>query len=855
MKFPDFERQVYENQEKTEVTIEKIFLKTENGFIDISPDRIPTEFSNINKSKYIESKIDPGKQKEISETHPPDPSLFPDDMKMFQTIRLGSPGAEFRFVNIHWEERDGNEITKRPHCWLTYTSWGEDESDIPEGADAFYATYFHIPVPVDKAPNEPGAEVTTVIESDRTSPGGTVYNNRYDITSKCLDFNSFIFTIACYRNGELRWETQPSTGHIGIWDTYWGVAGSEDGEWSYEKRRNGGIFDSGGYPCDVTYIIRRLKLKFPLPEIEYTPGEDITFENKMIWSEGGFAPGTESEPQWKVEIFDPNSQTPDIPVASSDWQDGSLISWAWDGAVAASAGSDAIRGLNVGKKCVLIPSDKYHSYKYKNRRNRNIQKDDDTVVLTYVITANAICYGKSEITPASDDDARYFLRTKKDIYGQIEPVLEIYDDDENLVATSEAEFPEPPYPGYTAYPVYPGDVAAATADAMRVETEFFNIPNNIFILKEPDSVKVFRVIVKDGPINVNHIMVKIMTSVSDPTGLTIKINKTGTPGRFKGNIRVGPVGDPATNQLKVETKREKSFSYFDFTSDSNIGNYIDSAQFVIMEQILGFTKLGGVLLFPVKESSGYSPVAHPTKDALKAAGYEDLIVEYDSKKAWLRIKNQASHFYYSGHGAYKWGSIQVNTDDDGNGIYASAGTDSGDTISPEDWNDNIKLAIFACCSVFDIGNFNGWKDFKNHQSPGLRWVKVRGEAVLLGYNAWSPLATEDEKPDLGILKEYYLLLPSGREATSQEQVMAWMNANADYPHHLQSDNACAIGGDWYYFIRYKRLKKPQNTREVYHAKRRIYKVHKDYWDKRNVKGFEGIPTSGKILIRILQDKY
>ena len=164
-----------------------------------------------------------------------------------------------------------------------------------------------------------------------------------------MDFNNFTLTIKYYYRGELRWETSTS-GHIGTWEVYWGVGSTTEGEWSYQVKRNGEIYNDGEYQCDVTYILRKLKLKYPLPDIEYTPGEEITFVNEMIWSEEGFAPGTDSNPQWKVEIFDPDSETPDVPVASSDWQEGRLISWAWDGAVAASAGRDTIRNLNIGKK-------------------------------------------------------------------------------------------------------------------------------------------------------------------------------------------------------------------------------------------------------------------------------------------------------------------------------------------------------------------------------------------------------------------------------------------------------------------------------------------------------------------------
>jgi hypothetical protein len=442
----------------------------------------------------------------------------------------------------------------------------------------------------------------------------------------------------------------------------------------------------------------------------------------------------------------------------------------------------------------------------------------------------------------SGNDITYDKSTPVSL-GAGEPYLELYESSE-LVASSEAEVPDP-HIGCENYPEYP-DTALTAYRGIGLDRG-----NNVFLLRQPDQVNTIIARVTDFWINNNTIDIKIKTSLTDPAGITVPLQNIGysLSGQvYEGAFKVGPYTDPNIYMIGTKAKRQNTYSYYDATSEWFLGNIYDSEVFCNLMQQEGFTQLGGIY-HGVNSGKKYDPAAPPCEDGLYAAGYEDLITEYKDKKAWVRLKNQATIFYYSGHGAHDSASITT--------------FDRYDKfIIPSNfakyWNDNLKRVVFSCCSVLDIGNFNEWKEHIENRKirPGKLWYDAtKGKAVLLGYNYVSPLSEKDFKPDAGIYRDFHEKL-KGRHstATPEEVALAWVYANAEYMHgELESDNACAIQGDWYYFISYRREKENSIMRNKY---REIYKVHKKFWEFYFGRaGFDKVVKyKGAIRLEVLPDK-
>ncbi len=296
------------------------------------------------------------------------------------------------------------------------------------------------------------------------------------------------------------------------------------------------------------------------------------------------------------------------------------------------------------------------------------------------------------------------------------------------------------------------------------------------------------------------------------------------------------------------------------------GNAQDGLYWESTEKGAGRVQLGRAARLKPSElsSASYRPNIPPTEPALKAAGYEDLIVTRQGLKVWTRVKNQATRLYVSSHGIRQGG---LSVDGPGAGDF--------NAVQPH-WNaGNLDLAIFAGCSVLDIGGFNNWNSkFNTGLSPGKRWKEAarpagsRPGTLFLGYNATAPLSNTSEPAgslhaDTRVLAFYYEQRQLLRTSYSGQELeaMAWLIANVGMEQRI-ADDACAITDDYYYFVKIKAFNAKgkliddphaQNDDGSYSPERCIWRVHRNYWTRVGDTQFQLIPLgpSGKTKMRQL----
>ncbi|MCA9777450.1 MAG: hypothetical protein KC800_12055, partial [Candidatus Eremiobacteraeota bacterium] len=458
-----------------------------------------------------------------------------------------------------------------------------------------------------------------------------------------------------------------------------------------------------------------------------------------------------------------------------------------------------------------------------------------------------------------EDECGYVAEADVPISGE-EGIIEIYDDaTEELLATSEAE----PYTGGS------DPIASLVALAPTIN---LSRSNDDIILKrrgQPTKIQIRYIVDSKDAGTKQSIKLKVETSFSNPAGFEVelpRLSESGTKVQFR-DIFTLVDGSSGGKNIGIQAPNN-SFSTFDYNSnelrsgaDPEIGYPDGNAQdgFEWRNGESG-TELGFAahLTAAEKLSNGYrAEKIPPTEVALKAGGFEDLIVSRQNRKAWTRVKNQARRLYISDHG-YASGAIFAD----------------GKSVSPveigQEWKDSLELVIVAGCSVLNIGNFNGWAGYD--ESPGRSWKgATKPGSVMLGYNATAPAADPREPAgslyaDTRILQRYRQQLPTQAGQYSdpgEAQAMAWLVANASMEVRL-ADNACAITDQYYYFIRVlshsidgDRVTDPhyQNDYGAISTQRGIWRLHRDHWEKLGPTAFESLPKGqrGRTLMRDLPD--
>jgi hypothetical protein len=446
-------------------------------------------------------------------------------------------------------------------------------------------------------------------------------------------------------------------------------------------------------------------------------------------------------------------------------------------------------------------------------------------------------------------------------YGEKEGLLEIYDGSSNeLIASSEPD----PYVG--------GSDPIASLDLASLGPVInLSASNDQVILKPRNANRTIRIrylVPKAKAVGKTSVDMRVTSTTSNPTPFTISLPRR-TEGavnvEFMDTFTLTSSGSSGGKQIRVVPPSGPTFSLFDYTSDKvapgadpeadyDFGNVQDGLEFLVRE---AGTKLGWAAMLKPSEASskGYrKQKVPPIGNALISAGFEDLVVDRPGAgvKAWTRVKNQAQKLYISSHGGR------------GGGIFADDGSVGPDDVG-EQWKDSLRLVIMAGCSVFNIGNFNDWQGYTS--SPGVEWrAKVNADCVLLGYSATAPGANPGDglSIDTRVLIRYRQYLPAQQARYSspgEAQAMAWLLANAAMEHR-QSDNACAITNDHYYWIsfecyappRRRRIDDPHDVAEaslgVESESRRILRLAKSHWTKRGLASIKDLKEPGlKEMVR------
>ena len=454
-----------------------------------------------------------------------------------------------------------------------------------------------------------------------------------------------------------------------------------------------------------------------------------------------------------------------------------------------------------------------------------------------------------------------------------EPVLELYDEDDNLIASSIDPIVAIPTNYSIYYPIYYnhwGDVYDIF-DAQFYN--FFELQNNpegqksltrihsIFQRKHNDTTTIK---VKLKNVSSSEPQIKVKLDKSQPEPQEVILTKNNGDNFYSGILTLGPT----SNQFPIK-KFINSYTAIDNFVSNDYGGIYDSNLFLTSHPPdngtdIGYKQLGFAhneyrLL---EENQVIVSIG-----AIKAAGYENLTASYkinDEKTlvAKLHISNQASEFFYDGHGkSYPSDCSTISvynlTSDPFGGQlglrsqYFTCSLDDQQSNLKTEWLDNLDIVMLHCCEVLDIGNYNCRRVYQGaegypHDSPGLPWIqKVKPGCILLGYNS-----------ETGSLSTYYVIrdyfqylndyknngIPLeitaaiGIEHINQDlqnhpAVLAWLMANA-YSQSHYDDNACAITNGsppYYYFIRYdvNRVTLPNAT--INQNVRRIVRLRGDHW--------------------------
>jgi len=433
-------------------------------------------------------------------------------------------------------------------------------------------------------------------------------------------------------------------------------------------------------------------------------------------------------------------------------------------------------------------------------------------------------------------------------------VVEIFADDDSLVASSNAYFPALSYSDFTERIVF----GAPAPLRSRGTLGFGDRGNNNFMLKIPGNEMRLRLVVSDveDSESLDSVIVKVRTTESSSgASRNIALYKSTHPTTgdvaFVRDIFLAEANSGGADPRFAIEPFQESFATFDATVSG--GRIQDSERFAEIQGEIGRKRLGRSLQWP-PEGPDYSPDTGVSVDAFRAAGYESLIASIGGQQAWVRVRNQAKLFYVSAHGLHDANYIRFGPSSS-DIIYPSSDLSDPQGLAREDWeNDKLETVIFAACSVLDLGNWNDGhhgKQFGNYD-PGRAWVLLtKPETLILGYNSQAPDAEETtadlERRDTRILERFYEQINVG-----DAPVIAWLRGNSRMETRL-GDNASAVLGNYYYFIKFKRKSDWIGSGYTY-TDREIWKVHANYWDGKSY--FEDIPENekGKILIQVLPDQ-
>ncbi|MCE1248770.1 MAG: hypothetical protein LWY06_19185, partial [Firmicutes bacterium] len=325
-----FVRQKWDENKPIEVCNIKFYVKTSEGLVDMSPGNVPENAARVNNEKiYIGSgpSVD---SKDI-------PSM--PEWQMFQelTTSTSDPGVNIRsgFANLHAEDvQADNTLTKQAAC-----PYGDNE-DLPEGAVRFGDIYSGIPVTLAN-PGTTSVSYKWIYNSGASVNDITVQYRSWRPDPEKPDVWNCEYRY--FHNGSEYWYTGVLNGKQSVLVANPGIGNGIQGPMTHriEKSTSGEAEASSLIVFERNVIQRKLILDHQFEDIEFTPGDSVSFSNSMVWKnspndnshDGETAPLETENPKWTVSIYDPGGNL----IAQSEEQAGSQLAWNWDSNIAVAA--------------------------------------------------------------------------------------------------------------------------------------------------------------------------------------------------------------------------------------------------------------------------------------------------------------------------------------------------------------------------------------------------------------------------------------------------------------------------------------------------------------------------------------
>jgi len=429
---------------------------------------------------------------------------------------------------------------------------------------------------------------------------------------------------------------------------------------------------------------------------------------------------------------------------------------------------------------------------------------------------------------------------------KVDSVLELYDNHDNLLATSKD----------TTIPLLL-DIH---------NNSYLKRTQSIILRKHSDGPTTIKVKLKNVRAS-EQITIKVKAEKSQPEPQTVTLSLK-SDGNYSGIFTVGPEGS-----LLPLKRFPNSYTMNDSAPEGrNDDSTLFSSNYPLDDGTAnGYKNLGFAHNVYQQITDGQTLVSN---NSIKAAGYEDIIVTADNPcTARLHISNQATELYYTGHGFTGFdidaSAISISQNGDLFGLidglrkqqyfYCMYDNSNDNNDLKEEWKDNLKIAILACCEVLDIRNFNQTRRFDD--APGALWAtKLNPGSILLGYNALcrTPVYILDiyfEK-----VREYQsqglpCAIPENirKDLAQFPQILAWLIANSK--DIFMNSSACGVIArnpnnskiEYYYFIKSK-ITKITTKKAI--ISRKIVRVHSDFWipgDMKPVRFEEVLPLPKSIV--------
>jgi hypothetical protein len=326
----------------------RFLVQTGEGIIDMSPGVVPANAARINNDiVYISS----GPRADFKEA----PSI--PDWQIFQNLNAqsvdGSIPTVAGYVNLHAEDMQPDKtLNKQAACPYF------DNEELPEGALRFGDLYSKVPVALAN-PGTTNVSYKWIYSLGSSGSSTNEISIQYhswqpDPEKPDLWNSEFRYFI----NGVEYWYSGIREGKQETFIAIPGIGNPRKGVTTHriERQTSGEAEASSEVVFERNVIQRKLVFEHPFSDMEFTPGDSVSFSNNMVWKnspndnshDGETAPLESENPCWVVKIYDPAGTL----IAESTEQTGNQLAWNWDSGAAVAALSKGYKTFRLIRKGV-----------------------------------------------------------------------------------------------------------------------------------------------------------------------------------------------------------------------------------------------------------------------------------------------------------------------------------------------------------------------------------------------------------------------------------------------------------------------------------------------------------------------